>query len=168
MHVTLDGVNEGRMTEIADCLDLYKKTLLHDVVPFWLKYGIDRRHGGIGNLLDDAGNVTGHDKYLWSQGRALWTFSALCNRIERRAEWLTFADHIFNYLHSHGRDAQGRWVFRLDKDGNVLEGDISIYVDGFVMAGMTEYHAATGNDGAKQIALETYENTRARLAQPRR
>jgi N-acylglucosamine 2-epimerase len=151
---------------MPDWLHLYRKTLLEDVVPFWLRHGIDKQYGGIGNLLDDAGNVTGHDKYLWSQGRALWTFSALCNRIERRPEWLAFADHIFDYLRSHGRDEQGRWVFRLNKDGNVLDGDISIYVDGFVLAGMTEYYLATGSAAAKQLALETYENTRSRLAQP--
>ena len=65
---------------------LYPATLLDDVMPFWLRHGIDKQHGGIGNLLDDQGNVTGTDKYLWSQGRALWTFSALCNRIDRRGE----------------------------------------------------------------------------------
>jgi N-acylglucosamine 2-epimerase len=144
----------------------YRSTLLDDVVPFWLRHGIDRTYGGIGNMLDDAGNPTGTDKYLWSQGRALWTFSALYNRIDKRREWLAFADHIFTYLKSHGRDAQGRWVYRLDKDGNLLDPNISIYVDAFVMAGMTEYFAATGNPIARQLALETYENTRARLATP--
>ncbi|WP_428938598.1 AGE family epimerase/isomerase [Fontivita pretiosa] len=151
---------------IAHCRRLYRKTLLEDVVPFWLRHGIDRQYGGIGNLLDDAGNVTGTDKWLWSQGRALWTFSALCNRIERRAEWLAFADHIFQYLRTHGRDEQGRWMFRLDKNGNVLDRDISIYVDGFVLAGMTEYYAATKNEEALRIALQTYENVLARLAKP--
>ena len=111
---------------LDSCLKLYRKTLLDDVVPFWLRHGIDKQYGGISNLLDDAGNVLGTDKYLWSQGRALWTFSALCNRIERRPEWLAFADHIFNYLRSHGRDEQGRWVFRLDRDGKQLDGNISI------------------------------------------
>jgi len=154
------------MDPIAGWATLYRKTLLDDVVPFWLRHGIDREFGGIGNLLDDAGNVTGHDKYLWSQGRALWTFSVLYNRIERRTEWLDVATHVFNYLRSHGRDAEGRWVFRLNKDGTVLDGDISIYVDGFVLAGMTEYLAITGSSEAKQIALETYENTRARIARP--
>ncbi|HWP39413.1 MAG TPA: hypothetical protein VNL70_00710, partial [Tepidisphaeraceae bacterium] len=50
---------------IAHCRRLYRKTLLEDVVPFWLRHGIDRQYGGIGNLLDDAGNVTGTDKWLW-------------------------------------------------------------------------------------------------------
>jgi N-acylglucosamine 2-epimerase len=151
---------------IADSRRLYRRTLLDDVVPFWLRHGIDRKHGGIGNMLDDAGTVLGTDKYLWSQGRALWTFSALWNRIDRRPEWLAFADHIFNYLRAHGRDADGLWPFRLDKDGKLLDGNTSIYVDAFVMAGMTEYFRATKNKVAQQLATETYDVTLRRLNTP--
>jgi N-acylglucosamine 2-epimerase len=57
-------------------------------------------------------------------------------------------------------------MFRLDKDGKLVEGDISIYVDGFVMAGMTEYFAATKNAEALRLALQTYENVMARLKSP--
>ena len=163
----------GEKVEISDksqfigyCRTLYRKTLLEDVVPFWLEHGLDEEYGGISNILDDEGNVLGHDKYLWSQGRALWTFSALYNRIEKRPEWLAFADHLYQYLASHGRDKKGRWRYRLDAEGNVLDRDISIYVDGFVMHGLAEYHRATGNQDALQIALETYENTLARINSP--
>jgi N-acylglucosamine 2-epimerase len=151
---------------ISHCRRLYRSTLIDDIVPFWMRHGIDKQHGGIGNMLDDHGKVLGTDKYLWSQGRALWTFSALCNRIERRADWLAFADHIFEYLRTHGRDEQGKWMFRLDKDGNVLDRDLSIYVDGFVLAGMTEYFAATKNETALKLALETYHNIDRRLKTP--
>lgn len=151
---------------IAECRDLYCRTLLDDVVPFWLRHGIDGVHGGLGNMLDDAGNRAGNDKYLWSQGRGLWTFSALWNRIDRRPQWLAVADHIFNYLRQVGRDDKGLWPFRLDQDGNVLERNTSIYVDAFVTAGMTEYFRATKNEVAQRLALETYITTLTRLATP--
>jgi len=146
--------------------ELYRKTLLEDVLPFWMKYGFDKEHGGIGNILDDAGNVLGHDKYIWSQGRGLWTFSALCKRVEKRPEWLAFADHIYEYLSSHGRDGEGRWMFRLDGEGNVLDRDISIYADSFALNGMAEYYSAGGNRNALKIALETYESTWSRVNRP--
>lgn len=151
---------------IAHYAALYRTTLLNDVVPFWMRHGFDAKHGGISNLLDDAGNVRAYEKYLWSQGRALWTFSALYNRIEKRAEWLAFADHLFAYLSTHGRDEHGYWMYRLDENGEVLDRDISIYVDGFVMNGMGEYFAATGNTLAKQLAFETYDTITARLSSP--
>jgi N-acylglucosamine 2-epimerase len=145
---------------------LYQNTLLENVVPFWMRHGIDREFGGLSNILDDAGNALNHDKYFWSQGRALWTFSALCNRIEKRPEWLGVADHIYRYLSTHGLDERGHWMFRLDENGQVLDRDTSIYVDGFVMNGLAEYFVASGQQDALQLALETYRNVSTRLAQP--
>lgn len=145
---------------------LYRRTLLEDVMPFWLRHGFDSQYGGIGNILDAEGNTIGHDKYLWSQGRALYTFSALYNRVEKREEWLGFARHIFAYLTTHGRDDRDYWMYRLDKEGNVLDADTSLYVDGFVMNGMAEYFAATGDSEALAIALQTYETVAYRLTDP--
>lgn len=145
---------------------LYRSTLLDEVMPFWEQYGRDTTYGGIGNVLDDEGNTLGHDKFLWSQGRALWTFSALYNRIEPRPEWLAFADHIYRYLLHNGRDERGHWMYRLDKDGHILDRDISIYADGFAMYGLGEYFAATNNETALNMALDTAQQIQKRLAQP--
>ena len=32
---------------IAHYLEIYKKGLLEDILPFWMKHGIDREDGGI-------------------------------------------------------------------------------------------------------------------------
>ncbi len=143
----------------------YKSTLLDEVVPYWLKHSIDYS-GAINNCLSEDGKVLSRDRYIWSQGRALWTFSALYNRIEKDEKYLSVADGLFNYLKAIGTDDKGRWNYLYDGEGRLLEGDISIYVDGFVLAGMTEYYRATGNDEAKEIALRTYENTNKRLNTP--
>lgn len=154
--------NEEMLNEL---LNLYKDTLLKDVVPFWLKYSLDES-GAINNCIDDSGKLISKDRYLWSQGRALWTFSALYNRIEPRKEWLDIAHGLFSYLSKNGRDSNGKWMYLLDEKGNVLEDDISIYVDGFVLNGMGEYYKATGNKEAAKIAIETYENVKSRLSKP--
>jgi len=151
---------------IVECRDSYTRNLLDDIVPFWMRHGIDREYGGIGNILDDEGNILGHDKYLWSQGRALWTFSALYNRVEQRPEWLEFAHHIHAYLSTHGRDENGRWMYRLDKEGNIVERDTSIYVDGFVMGGLAEYSVAAKQPAALELALKTYDSIQSLLAKP--
>jgi len=148
-----------------ECASLYRKTLLDDVVPFWTTHALDPS-GAINNCIDDAGNVLSRDRYLWSQGRVLWTFSALYNRVERRGEWLDIARGIANYLYKHGRDDKGRWMYRLDADGNILERDISIYVDGFVLNGLGEYYEATKDEHAARLATETFENVRNRLNAP--
>jgi N-acylglucosamine 2-epimerase len=145
---------------------LYQDTLVNNLIPFWLRHGLDRTNGGLSNIMEDDGTILSHEKYLWSQGRALWTFAALYNRIEQRKEWLEAAHYLYRYLSTQGRDDQGRWMYRLDENGNVLEKDTSIYVDGFVMNGMGEYYKATGNRDALDIAVATFQNTWQRINTP--
>ena len=121
-------------------LDLYRSELLDRTIPFWLKYGVDWRNGGISTCISDDGRVLSGDKYVWSQLRAVWTFSALYNRIERKQEYLDAATHIFNFIKRNGRNDQGEWYFCLDQDGKPLfDRATSIYCDGFAMYGFAEY-----------------------------
>jgi N-acylglucosamine 2-epimerase len=147
-------------------LDQYRSELLDRTIPFWLRYGMDWRNGGICTCLSDEGEVLSDDKYMWSQLRAIWTFSALWNRIERRQEWLDAARHIYDFVKRYGRDEKGQWVFLVDKDGKPLQGATSIYADGFAIYGLSEFAKATGDQGAIQLARETYTNVQRRLAQP--
>ena len=143
----------------------YSNTLNNEVMPYWLKYSADAT-GAINNCLAEDGTLQSRDRYIWSQGRALWTYSAMYNRIEKKPEYLERATGLFNYLKGTGRSADGKWNYLFDGDGKMLETDISIYVDGFVLAGMTEYYIATGDEEAKTIALETFENTWDRIQRP--
>ena len=58
---------------------LYRDTLLDNVVPFWLKNGLDSKHGGIMTCLDRDGSLVDDDKSVWFQGRAGWLFATLYN-----------------------------------------------------------------------------------------
>ena len=73
--------------DFAELLKLYRTTLLDDVVPFWTRHAIDPA-GGINSCITDEGKVVSRDKWSWSQWRAVWVFSKLYNRIEKRTEWL--------------------------------------------------------------------------------
>lgn len=147
-------------------LTQYRSELLDRTIPFWLKYGVDWKNGGICTCISDDGRVLTDDKYMWSQLRAIWTFSALYNRIERRKEWLDVALNIYNFVKQHGRDENGNWVFLVDKSGTQVQGATSIYADGFAIYGLTELARATGDQEAIQLARETYVNVQRRLSQP--
>ena len=75
----------------------YSDSLNNKVMPFWLKHSIDES-GAINNCLTDDGTILKKDRYIWSQGRALWTFSAMYNRIEKKKEYLDVATGLFKYL----------------------------------------------------------------------
>ena len=153
-------------TRFVDLLAIYRAELLERTVPFWLSHAIDWQHGGILTCIADDGQIINTDKYMWSQLRAIWTFSALYNRIEPRQEWLDVAGHIFEFAKNYGRDDQGQWVFCVNQNGDTLQGATSIYADGFAIYGLTEFARATGNQEAIDLALETYANVQHRLARP--
>jgi N-acylglucosamine 2-epimerase len=152
--------------DLKDLRDFYRQQLLDDIVPWWTEHAIDRENGGICTFIEDDGTVASTDKYMWSQLRALYMFSALYNRIEQRDEWLDIARNIYEYVAAHGRNEEGDWNYWLTAEGEVVEGPTSIYSDGFAIMGMTEFARATGAQEPVDIALETYETAKARLAKP--
>jgi N-acylglucosamine 2-epimerase len=157
MHIT---------PRFVDLLAIYRAELLERVVPFWLDHAIDWQNGGILTCISDDGQVLSHDKYMWSQLRAIWTFAALYNRVEARPDWLEVAQHIYTFASRYGRDEQGQWVFCVDKAGDILQGATSIYADGFAIYGLTELARATGDPDVIDLALATYDNVQRRLARP--
>lgn len=144
----------------------YRRELLENVMPFWTTHAVDSLHGGLLTCIGDDGQLLSTDKYMWSQLRALWTFSALCNHLGERPEWRAAADGIYRFVSAHGRDAAGHWVFALGQEGAPHTGATSIYSDGFAIYGLTEYARLTGSDEALELARETFERTGARLARP--
>ncbi len=152
--------------DLGQLLSFYESELLDNVIPWWMEHAIDWENGGILQFIEDDGTVVSQDKYLWSQLRALYVWSALYNNIGQRHEWLAVAEQILEFVLKHGRDEEGRWVYWVDKDGQVKEGANSIYSDGFAIMGLTEYAKATGDQRAIEAALETYDNVQKRLAVP--
>jgi len=153
--------------DFSSLYKLYRAELLDRTIPFWLEHGIDWKNGGICTCISDDGQVLSGAKYVWSQLRAIWTFSALYNKIEQRQEWLEVATHIFNFITRYGRNEKGEWYFCLDQNGKPLfDGATSIYCDGFAIYGFTEFARATGNPQAIDLAQQAFSNVQARLAHP--
>lgn len=144
-------------------LRFYREHLLEDIMPFWLKHTIDREYGGILNRVSDDGTVLSTDKYMWSQGRALWTFSALYNEMGHDRKWLEIADGIAEFIIRHGRNEQGDWYFSVRRDGQPAEPPKSVYVDAFAICGLTEYARATGNRQALELAVDSFHRTKGKL-----
>jgi len=156
---------DERAYEFERLLKRYRAELTRSVVPFWQRHAVDPA-GGLNTCIADDGAVISRDKYMWSQLRAVWTFSALYDRVEPRAEWLEIARGIFEFCAAHGRDDDGRWVFCCSPEGEIKEGATSIYADGFAIIGLSEFARASHDETAIRLAIETYENVQERLASP--
>lgn len=144
----------------------YRELLLDGVAPFWLRHGIDREHGGVLTAMTEDGAVLSGDKYIWSQARSVWTFAALYNRIEPRPEFLEAARNSIRFLLAHGRDGQGRWVFRTTREGAILEGATSIYADCFAVYGLSEYCRAERDEALLTLARDTFWRIARRVEEP--
>jgi len=120
----------------------YRALLLDGIVPFWFNKGIDWNAGGVLSCMTEDGTTISDEKYVWSQARSLWTFSALYNRVERNPEFLSAAQNSLRFLLKHGKDEHGHYVYRTTRTGEVIEGAISIYSDCFAVYGMNEYYRA--------------------------
>ena len=100
--------------------DLYYNELRNNILPFWYSKSADREHGGYFTCLTREGNVYDTDKFIWLQGRQVWTFSTMYRALGQQEEWKDFALLGAEFLQKHGRDQEGNWFFSLQRDGKPL------------------------------------------------
>lgn len=153
--------------DFQNLANLYQNALLQDVIPFWEKYSLDREQGGYFTCLDREGKVYDTDKFIWLQNRQVWLFSTLYNQLEKRQSWLDIAAHGANFLAKQGRDQDGNWYFSLDRAGNSLTQPYNIFSDCFAAMAFSQYALASGENEAKAIALQAYNNVLRRKDNPK-
>jgi len=107
--------------------DLYLSELKENILPFWLRHSKDEKHGGYFTCLDREGKVYDTDKFMWLQGREVWTFSYMYKHVEARPEWLQMAIHGADFMEKFGRDNEGNWYFSLTQDGRPLVQPYNIF-----------------------------------------
>lgn len=145
----------------------YRQALLDDVIPFWAEHGVDWEHGGYFTCLDRDGTVYDTDKFVWLQGRQVWTFAMLYNRVEPRPEWLRIAQHGMDFLCANAMDDGGNWYFALNRQGAPLVQPYNIFSDCFGALALGQIAVATGDDEAAHLAVRTYRNILARQDNPK-
>ena len=89
---------------------------------FWLKYGMDKEHGGVYTCIDRTGRLFSTDKSVWMQGRCGWTYAYLCTVYGTRPEWLEASKSCLDFMEKHciNREADGRMYFTVTGDGKPL------------------------------------------------
>ena len=144
------------------CLDEVRKRyydeLVNDVLPFWLKYGMDPVNGGIYTGLDRDGSLIESDKSVWFQGRALWTFCTAYEKVGRKQEYLDAATSLVHFLEDHCFDSDGRMFFRVTADGRpVIKRLRYFFSETFAIIGFAAYSRITGKEEYKKKALELFD-----------
>ena len=153
--------------QFVELATTYKNTLINNVIPFWQKHSIDWEQGGYFTCLDRQGNVYDTDKFIWLQNRQVWTFSLFYNQLENKKEWLQIAKNGADFLAKNGRDEQGNWYFALNRKGQPLVQPYNIFSDCFAAMAFSQYAKASGEEEAKEIALQAYNNVLRRRENPK-
>ena len=134
--------------------DHYHHYLFEEYLPFWQRHGIDHELGGFMCAIDHDGTRSSDSKYMWYQGRGLWTYSYLYRHFGGD-EQLEVARRAKDFLLRHGRDERGDWVQRLTRAGKVESPATSRgYATLFVAEGMQAYAHATGDGEAMEVAQQ--------------
>jgi len=138
--------------------ELYKQTLLEDVIPFWEKNSIDVKNGGYFTCLSKTGEVYDTDKFMWLQGRQAWIFAMLYNKVEKNEKWLEIAKNGIDFIIENGMDAEGNFYFSTTEEGNALVQPYNIFSDCFAAMAFSQYAKATGDEKIKRLAIQTYHH----------
>lgn len=146
--------------------DLYKTDLTEDIMPFWLKNGLDRVNGGVYTCLDRDGSLMDTTKSVWFQGRCAFICAYAYNTVEQRPEWLEAARLTLDFIEEHCFDTDGRMFFEVMADGTPLRKRRYIFSESFAAIAMAEYARATGDKSYAEKALALFKTMRRFLNTP--
>lgn len=136
----------------------YKQDLLTDILPFWLKYGIDKQNGGYFTCLDRDGSLIDSTKSVWFQGRFAYILSYAYNYIEQNEEWLEAAKSGIDFIEKHCFDTDGRMFFEVTAEGVPVRKRRYVFSETFAAIAMAHYSLASGDKEYAEKAIRLFNN----------
>lgn len=138
-------------------LDDYRYWMFDDFLPFMDGYVVDHELGGFMCAVDRDGTPVNSGKSAWFEGRGIWTYSFLFNKLSRDPKHLNIARKSVDFILKINSDVHKPWPEAFTKDGSPREGAPDIYGNLFIANGLQEYAKAKGNerfwDMAKEIMM---------------
>ena len=157
-------MNRERLQQLRD---QYRDTLLDDVLPFWLRHGLDAEHGGYHTALDRDGSRLDNDKGIWVQGRFAWLLSHLHHEVESRPEWLHAAASGLEFLDRHGTDPEdGLMWFHVTSDGRPIRKRRYRFSEAFACLANAAYFQAKRETQRARKAADLFATFDAHLRDP--
>ena len=151
---------------LNDWSQKYRDDLVNDIMPFWLKNGLDRVNGGVYTCVDRDGSLIDTTKSVWFQGRFAFVCSFAYNTIEKKPEWLAAAKSTIDFIEAHCFDTDGRMYFEVMADGTPLRKRRYVFSESFAAIAMAEYAKASGDMTYAQKALDLFKDIRKFVATP--
>ncbi|MBO5538398.1 MAG: AGE family epimerase/isomerase [Prevotella sp.] len=151
---------------IQQWADSYKTDLTQNIMPFWMRKGLDRVNGGVYTCLNRDGSLMDSTKSVWFQGRFAFVCAYAYNNVEKNPEWLAAAKATLDFIEQHCFDSDGHMFFSVTADGRGLRKRRYVFSETFAAIAMSEYALATGDMSYAQKALRLFEDTQRFLNTP--
>jgi len=145
----------------------YHKELYDSVLPFWLEKSQDKEFGGYFTCLNRDGSVFDTDKFVWLQGREVWMFAMLYNKVEKKPEWLACARQGAAFLEKYGHDGNFDFYFSLTREGKPIIAPYNIFSNTFACMAFAQLAVATGEEHYADIARKTFQRILDRRSNPK-
>lgn len=155
------------MVDFKKLAEKHHKELTDNVIPFWLNNSQDKISGGYFSCLDREGKVYDTDKFVWLQGREVWMFSMLYNKLKQNPEWLECAIQGAEFLKKFGHDGNFDFYFSLTREGSPIIQPYNIFSNTFACMGFAQLAKATGNEEYAEIARRTFSRILERQNSPK-
>lgn len=142
---------------LAYWADRYQDDLKENILPFWLKHGLDRVHGGVYTCVDRDGTLIDSTKSVWFQGRFGFICAYAYNNIEANEEWLRASKSCVDFIEQHCFDTDGRMYFEVTAEGKPVRKRRYVFSECFAAIAMSEYAIASGDRSYAQKALSLFK-----------
>lgn len=141
---------------LEEIREQYRYDLFDDFLPFLEKYVIDHKYGGFMCNTDREGNNITKNKSAWYEGRGIWVYSFLYNKVDPNPKYLEVARKSVEFILKHKPGGDGFWPGSYTQDGRA-SGEGDVYGNLFIANGLAEYSRTPGNerywDMVKEILL---------------
>ncbi len=142
---------------IKEWQESYKNDFVNNIMPFWLKYGLDKENGGVYTCLNRDGSLIDTTKSVWFQGRFGFVAAFAYNNIEKNAEWLAASKSCIDFIEANCFDSDGRMYFEVMADGTPLRKRRYLFSECFAAIAMSEYSIASGDKTYAAKALDLFD-----------
>ena len=142
---------------IKEWQESYKNDFVNNIMPFWLKNGLDKVNGGVYTCLNRDGSLIDTTKSVWFQGRFGFVAAFAYNNIEKNEEWLAASKSCIDFIEKYCFDSDGRMYFEVMADGTPLRKRRYLFSECFAAIAMSEYSIASGDKTYATKALDLFE-----------
>jgi cellobiose epimerase len=140
-----------------DWAAVFRDTLQHRVLQFWIDHAVDKEYGGLLGQLNRRGEPTKHsNKSVVLISRALWSFSEAYRRYPDPA-YQKMAAECLKFLREKMWDKDhGGYYFMVTREGKIVDSTKQLNPMSYVMEGLAEYAVAFHDNQVAQDALDLF------------